>query len=328
MPEEETGRPSTQWLPARRRRRDGSPPWDRTLESWNPLVVLMLAVVGAGGAVMLLLVGSESTVQSRAFVRSSGFVPWAAVIAVQAAFWLVVAVPLWREVVHIYRRTRPSAAIWVIPALLLIVIGSLAVTSPARALAWPLVGHHLKVWILTGAAVMGIGVPAIFGICLVQDRVRRHTPAELDESDIRLAVEARAQIRRFLGLAGAAIGLAVLASGALQRAVVPQFVPEADLPPSSVFLYGAFFTAILTVVYLPAHLSLRRLCADLRERWFPLESIPSPSDDAFGTWLEGRKRIDGVTQAEQSAAQQLQAAVFVLTPLLSGILGSLVPKTF
>jgi hypothetical protein len=322
------GVPAWVWGRARRTQ-DGSVPWDRTLESWNPLVALLLAVLGAVGAVRLLLIGADSTVTSQKFVESSGFVPWAAVIAAQAAFWLVVTVPLWREVVHAYKRARPSATIWIIPAVFILLLALLAWRSPARELNWPLAGHHVKVWILTGAAAVGVGVPAIFGICIVQDHVRRHTPGALDVSDIRLAVHARAQTRRFLGLAGAAVGLAVLASGALQRAVVPEFIEDETLfPASAVLLYGAFFTAILTLVYVPAHLSLRRLCADLREMWYPMTSMPNPTDDAFGAWLEGRKRIDGLTQVDLTISQQLQTAIFVFTPLISGILGSLVPKAF
>lgn len=330
MPDSDTRRRPRLLSGSRQRSRsqdDDSVPWDRTLESWNPLVVLLLAVVGASGAVLLLRLGS-STTRSEDFINSSGFVPWAAVVAVQAAFWLVVAVPLWREVVHAYTRARPSHTIWVIPAVFLLLLAVLAVRSPARGLNWPLDGHHVKVWILTGAAAIGVGLPAIFGICVVQDQVRRHTPGALDTSDIRLAVDARAQTKRFLGLAGAAVGLAVLASGALQRAVVPQFIDETKFPASAVLLYGAFFTTILTVVYLPAHLSLRRLCADLREMWYPMTTMPSPTDDEFGEWHEGRKRIDGLTQFDLTVSQQLQAAIFVLTPLLSGILGSLIPRAF
>ena len=300
--------------------------WDRTLESWNPTVVIVLAVLGASGAVLLLLAGSSASADSRMFVASPGFVIWASLLAVQAAFWIVVAVPLWREVLHAYTEANPARTIWVIPAIFVLLLTALAVASPARGLDWPLVGHHVKVWILTGAATLAVGMPAIFGICIVQEQVRRHTPGELDTSDIRLAVDARARTKRFLGLAGAAIGLAVLASGALQRAVVPQFVDEADLPSSSVLLYGAFFTAILTVVYLPAHLSLRRLCADLRDMWYPMAGMPSPTDDGFATWIDGRKRIDELTQVDMTVSQQLEAAVFVFTPLLSGVLGSLIPS--
>jgi hypothetical protein len=301
-------------------------PWDRTLESWNPTLTLLLAFLGASGAVLLILAGYDDTADSRLFVASQGFLVWVSVIAVQTAFWAVVTVPLWREVLHAFKQAEPAPTIWVIPAVFVLLLIALAVGSPARGLDWPLVGHHLKVWILTAAAAIAVGVPAIFGIGIVQDRVRRQTAGRQDTSDIRLAVEARAQTKRFLGLAGATIGLAVLASGALQRAVVPMFVEETDLPSSSALLYGAFFTAILAVVYLPAHLSLRRLCADLRDVWYPMADMPDPTDDGFATWLDGRKRIDGLTQLDMTVSQQLQAAIFVFTPLLSGILGSLVPK--
>jgi hypothetical protein len=132
-------------------------------------------------------------------------------------------------------------------------------------------------------------------------------------------------MKRFLGLAGATIGLAVLAAGALQKALVPQFVPASRLPSSWVVQYGAGLTAVLFLIYLPAHLSLRRLCADLRETWYPTVGMPRPTDDEFDDWLDGRRRLDGLTQFDMTLSQQLQAAVFVLTPLLSGIISSLIP---
>jgi hypothetical protein len=42
------------------------------------------------------------------------------------------------------------------------------------------------------------------------------------------------------------------------------FLVEQQFPASAVLLYGAFFTALLLLVYVPAHLSLRSLCIDLR----------------------------------------------------------------
>lgn len=303
-----------------------SVPWDKTLESWNPLVVLMLAVAGAVGAFLLIWLGSSSTARSQQFVNSSAFIVWAAVIAVQGGFWAVVTVPLWREVVSTYRESGPRRRILLIPGAVILLIAGLVIFSPARAFDWPLAGHNVRVWILTAAAALSVGVPAVFGICLVQDRVRRHKPGSLHTSDILMAVNARAQIKRFLGLAGAAIGLVVLASGALQRAVVPLFFSAAVFPASSVLLYGAFFTAILVVVYVPAHLSLRRLCADLREMWFPMAGMPDPTSADFASWLQGRDQLDAFTQFNLTVSQQLQAAIFVLTPLLSGILGALIPK--
>jgi hypothetical protein len=304
---------------------DAPVPWDKTLQSWNPITVLVLGALGAVGGVLLLRIDADATTTSAEFVDSAAFQVWAAVIAVQAAVWAVVTVPLWREVILAYRRTRPALSIWLVPALIVTALVLLAVLSPARTVDWPLAGHQIKAWILTTAAAVGVGVPAVFGMCIVQDQVRRHEPDELTTRDIDMARVARAQMRRFLGVAGAVISLAVLASGALRRATVPTFLDEQQFPASAVLLYGAFFTALLLLVYVPAHLSLRRLCIDLREHYFPATALPSPTSAEFTDWVDGRARLDTLTQVNVTASQQLQASMFILAPLLSGLLGALVP---
>lgn len=301
-------------------------PWDKTLESWNPVSVFVLAAAGAVGAVLLLRLGAHLTPGSRAFVASPGFVVWGAVIAAQTAVWAVLTVPVWREAVVLYRVTRPSWSIWLVPALVLTALVLLLAFSPAAEFTWPLVGQRWKSAVLTGAAALGVGLPAIFGICLVQDGVRRHHRTGLTPADVARAIDARAQMRRLLGAAGAIIGLAVLAAGALQRAVVPEFVSADEYPPSAVVLYGAFFTGLLLLVYLPAHLSLRRYCYDIRDSFYPPQQMPAPTDPGFTTWLEGRSRLDGLTQVNVGVGQQLQASLFILAPLISAVLGALVPE--
>jgi hypothetical protein len=301
-------------------------PWDKTLESWNPITVVVLAALGGVAAVALLLVGARATTVSASFVDSPGFATWAAVLAAQSAFWAVVTVPLWREVRALYRATDPGLSIWVIPGLIVAALALLALFSPAREAPWPLVGHQIKAWVLTTAAAAGVGVPAIFGICLVQDRVRRHRPDTMATGDVDVALSARAQIRRYLGTAGAVIGLAVLASGALRLATVPEYLDESAFPATAVLLYGAFFTGLLVLVYVPAHLSLRRFCVDIREHYFPVSDMPPPTREDFAGWVESRARLDTLTQVNVTTGQQLQAGLFILAPLVSGILGALVPQ--
>ncbi|HEX6876513.1 MAG TPA: hypothetical protein VF165_12705, partial [Nocardioidaceae bacterium] len=60
---------------------------DKTLESWNPITVIVLAVSGAVGSVLILLVHAHDTAISSEFVGSPGFPGWAAVIAAQSAVW-------------------------------------------------------------------------------------------------------------------------------------------------------------------------------------------------------------------------------------------------
>jgi hypothetical protein len=300
--------------------------WDRRLERWNPLVVILLSLGGALAGAGVLLVGAGSDPRSLQFVQTPGFVVWASVMAVQVAVWAVLAVPLWSEIVDLVRHHTVGRTVWAIPAVVALALVMLAVFSPAAGFDWPLVGHHAKVWLLTALAALGVGLPAVFGIGLVQDLVRRTVPSTDDTDSIRMALASRSRIRRFLGSAGAVIGLAVLASGSLRLAVVPAFVPASSFPPVSVLLYGAFFSALLIVVYVPAHLSLRRLCTEIREASFPLEGMPPPTSAELETWLNGRKRIDTLTEANVTIGSQLQAAVFILAPLTSAAITTLLPK--
>jgi hypothetical protein len=59
----------------------------------------------------------------------------------------------------------------------------------------------------------GVGLPVLHAIALVQDRVRRHSPARVTTADMTIALVARDYIKRYLGTAGAVIGLAVSRRG-------------------------------------------------------------------------------------------------------------------
>jgi hypothetical protein len=54
--------------------------------------------------------------------------------------------------------------------------------------------------------------------------------------------------------------------------------------------------------------------------------VPPPTSQDFAGWVEGRARLDTLTQGNVSTGQQQQAGLFILAPLVSGILGALVPQ--
>jgi hypothetical protein len=243
---------------------------DRTLASWKPQSLLLLAVFGSTCGVLLLLLNVSGTDRSATFIASEGFLPWAGVVATQFGFWSVVSVSLWREVISTYRTTAPGKAIWLVPAVMVTALVGLALLSPARNVDWPLAWHQPKALIMTTAAAVGVGLPALFGMPIVADPVRRLPREGMTPQNIDGALTARAQIRRLLAVAGLAIGLAVLASAALHNATVPSFITEEAFPAIDVLLYGAFFSVLLIVVYVPAQLSLHRYCLDICDQFIPV----------------------------------------------------------
>jgi hypothetical protein len=303
----------------------GSP--DRPTPWQHPVWVLLLGLGGFLAGIGLLLLGGFQTDRSKAFVESTGFAVWATTIGVQTAFWVIVAGPLWAGLATVWRRTRlgRSAMVAIAAALVLILI-VFPLFSLAAEIPWPLGGHQLKTRALTIIGGLLVGVPALSGIALVQEQVRRRETEPIDNEDLRVALEARTEMLRFLYVAGAVIGLAVLAAGALRKATVPAFVPEGDFPQEGVLLYGAFFTGLLLLVYVPAHLALKRLGLKIRDHYFPLFRMPEPDADSFKSWLDKRTTLETLLQLNVTPSQQLQTSLFILAPLLSAVVTSLIPR--
>jgi hypothetical protein len=304
------------------RRPPGGPaPWQ------HPVWVLLLGLGGFLAGVGLLLLGGFQTDRSEAFVRSSEFAVWATTIGVQTGFWAVVAGPLWADLATVWRTARVGRPeMMALAAVLVLILVVFPLFSAAAKIPWPLWGQQLKTRALTIIGGLLVGVPALCGVALVQQRVRPREMEPIDDADVRAALEARAQMLRFLSVAGAVIGLAVLAAGALRKATVPTFVRETDFPQEAVLLYGAFFTALLLLVYVPAHLALKRLGLRIRDHYFPLSGMPDPDADSFRGWLDKRTTLETLLQLNVTPTQQLQASLFILAPLLSAVITSLVPR--
>lgn len=301
---------------------NGPAPWRHPV--WLLLIGLGGFLIGVG----LLLLGSDQTRESEEFVRTTGFAVWAASIGVQTAYWAVIAGPLWIDLVAVWRHAPPGryAMLTLAGALTLILIVFPLFSMTARV-SWPLWGHSMKIRALTIIGGLVVGVPALSGIALVQRQVIGREAGPVGKDDVPAALQARSQIVRFLSVAGAVIGLAVLAAGALRKATVPPgLVDDTEFPQEGILLYGAFFTGLLLLVYVPAHLALKRLGLQIRDHFFPLAQMPDPDSDSFKGWLEKRATLETLLQLNVSPSQQLQASLFILAPLISAVITSFAPK--
>jgi len=293
----------------------------------HPVWLLLIGIGGFLFGIGLLFFGSAQTARSGEFVRTTGFVVWAASIGAQTAYWAVIAGPLWADLAAVWRQAKPGrAAMLTLAGTLAVIVIALPIFSAAARVAWPLWGHTMKIRALTIIGGLVAGVPALAGIALVQRQASERATGRIDEDDVAAALTARAQILRFLSVAGGVIGLAVLAAGALRKATVPEFVANGDFPQEGILLYGAFFTGLLLLVYGPAHTALKRLGVRIRDHYFPLSEMPAPDADTFKGWLDRRATLETLLQLNVTPGQQLQASLFILAPLLSAVLTALVPK--
>jgi hypothetical protein len=295
--------------------------------SQNPAYFFLVGIAGFLFGIGLVLLGAGRTDRSDAFVHTTGFAVWAATIGVQTAYWAVTIGPLWAELRDLWRRAASiRLAILALAGTLVLILVVLPYFSSAAQIDWPLWSHSTKTRTLTIIGGITVGVPALLGIALAQRELNELEPGTVAQSDIVAAIRARTRILRFLSIAGAVIGLAVLAAGALRKAAVPRFVPDDTFPQEGVMMYGAFFTGLLLLVYAPAHVAVRRFGARVRDHYFPLLGMPTPDSDAFKGWLDRRAALESLLQLNVSPSQQLQASLFILAPLLSAVITTLVPK--
>ncbi|MFL5800021.1 MAG: hypothetical protein ACJ77A_19090 [Actinomycetota bacterium] len=308
-----------------RDRSNGPVPWE------NPVWILLIGLGGFLVGVGILLVGFWASDRSREFVGTIGFSVWAAVVGVQTAYWALVAGPLWADLATVWREDAPArravVTLTMALAVILLIPPVIALTAHSHRALSPLWGHTVKTMVLTVVGGSAVGLPALAGIAIVQHQVGRGARAAVDKDDVAAALRARARILRFLSVAGAVIGLAILAAGALRRASVPRYLSESEFPQEAVMLYGAFFTGVLLLVYAPAHLALRQFGTRIRDHYFPPEMMPAPSSDDLRGWLDKRSALEGLLQLDVTASQQLQASLFILAPLLSAVITTLAPKS-
>lgn len=296
-------------------------PWRHPV--WFLLIGLGGFLIGIG----LLWVGMDRTARSEEFTQTTWFAVWAVSIGVQTAYWAVVAGPLWSDLAVVWRETQAGRyAVLTLAGALVLILIVFPLLSAAADVSWPLWGHNMKTRALTIIGGLVAGVPALSGIALIQRRLSRQATEPMEEEDGPVAIQARSQILRFLSVAGAVIGLAVLAAGALRKATVPDFVADSKFPQEGILLYGAFFTGLLLLVYVPAQLALKRLGVQIRNHYFPLSEMPAPDSDSFKGWLDRRTALEAFLQLSVTPSQQLQASLFILAPLISAVIGSLVPK--
>ncbi|WP_231114812.1 hypothetical protein [Lentzea aerocolonigenes] len=198
--------------------------------------------------------------------------------------------------------------------------GPITQLRPAAALA---VSRVLVVVALTAAA------PTVLGLWLVNTRLQRISRAlsaptnPPTRADAVLAdlIGCRRAVGVCLTVLATIITIAVVGSGAQRRAFLATGVPPEKFPPEWVLLYGALFTAISLLLYVPTFVAWRTRCMMFVDQCYPLPADARPTAE----WVDGRTRLIGVLGADVTVAKSLTAAFGLLAPLAVSVLSVVVP---
>ena len=85
---------------------------------------------------------------------------------------------------------------------------------------------------------------------------------------------------------------AVLTSGALRAALVPDYTSEEDFPESAIVLYGAFFAVMLAFAVIPLLMAWRAAARELLDSAYPFTTRTSAEGDAARARLAARLDLD------------------------------------
>jgi hypothetical protein len=285
------------------------------LAAFTGLAFLVHAVLGSGGNQV-----SADTLE---------FGTWSALVAASAVVYGMMFVHVLPEAMGWRARAgvpgwQPLVCYGVFAVVLLTFLwgrgGAISTFQPDTALP---ISRGL---VLLGVVAAG---PAVLGLWLVYARLRRIAALLSDEpGESRPAKDVLADLldcRRATGVCltvlATIVTTAVVDAGAQRKAFLATGTSPRDFPPEAVLLYGALFTAISLLLYVPIFVAWRGRCQRFVDAVYPLPADARPDED----WMSGRTRLAQLLGLEQTVAKNLTAAFGILAPLATSVLSVVVP---
>jgi hypothetical protein len=133
----------------------------------------------------------------------------------------------------------------------------------------------------------------------------------------------RAVLQSQLAALGAVIALSTLTTAAFRTAILAAYPRHAhDFPVAGVLLFGAWFTGILALVYVPPSERLRRHAQALVDGAFP---VPDRFDGDWQQQLQRRHDLTTALRIDETSQNSIQNALIIGGPLIASALTVLIP---
>ncbi|UNO43119.1 PT domain-containing protein [Streptomyces sp. MST-110588] len=299
-----------------------------------PGVTLGLLAIGALGTGFVGRFRSAESPRARAFTSLLEFDLWSALVGASIALYAAVAWAMtyairerWR---HPADRPRPTALAILLTGTAILAVAVFTILrffTRSGSTPVPLDGVRWRMPLLLGLGMLA-ALPGAVGLWDIQAKLLRlsaripkepGTPPPPDA--LRELDRAWRDAMRFLTGGSLIISTAVVDVGALRNALLAYGIPEQRFPASSVLLYGAFFSVMFALVFLPVVLLWRSVAARLLAA---AVGIPEP-DGLNDEWLARRGRLMTFLHLDLSLMKVLKPALGILAPLVTGALSLFLP---
>jgi hypothetical protein len=305
--------------------------WAGRVRTGAQLAIFSLfAVLMYWATVFLMRLGSGRTPDSVKFAGTVEFDAWTGILGVNVAVWIMVAVWLWPQGMD-WRRERDHIGVMV-PVLIYVALTGLMYQGLAQVqsrVAIPLFLGYQRTHVLTLLA-FGCAMPGVLGVWRLSARL--HTLREKLKEDpeplpsgtefVSTLRECRLNLLHCVVGVGAIITGTVLAGAALRAAVYAAHLPASHYTFRAMWLlfFGAYFTAVLALVAVPAFVSWRTVAVAYVARVYPV-----PADGRLPEgWEAGRSALKRLLHIERLPLEVAGNVLGLLAPLLTAVLGAFV----
>jgi hypothetical protein len=178
---------------------------------------------------------------------------------------------------------------------------------------------------IAGLSVVGgvVAIPGLIGFLALRSLARNDSQwDEKPQGQILMALRLRRHLRRLLGTFGLFLTLYVVATVA-RRQLILAFYKNATYPQDYPLLIGLLFAAVLALFHVSATMAINWRCERLLDEYAP---IPDPRSDDISTPLSRRRDLAAFLGVDSSWQQAFQNGIFVLSPLLTALIGTALPK--
>jgi hypothetical protein len=244
---------------------------------------------------------------------------WFAVAASTAAASLAAGVLLVRRWLELVNAVPWWAATFSVALPVIILAASRLPVFMLRILESPLPHHYRRTTPILALTGFGL-VPAMSGMVLVAESsagVALLNSAQAAPEAVETLVSRRDDLVHFLSAAAFVIIIAVVATAALRQALLAH-KPGGNYPASALLLNGAFYSAFLSILFIPAYLALQRAGQGVVNVLTPVSSDNLLDHE----WFVLRTDLATLLGLDVSLAGALGAAFALLTPAASSVLAA------
>jgi hypothetical protein len=150
-------------------------------------------------------------------------------------------------------------------------------------------------------------------------------PGQIESSKVVLYLLLRKRIQSFILVLGAILSLGTVARAALRHALLKEGVSRDQFPPETILMFGAYFTTLLALAYVPTYQRLLQVGELLSDR---LAAPVGPTLDqaALDAWNSKQKCCDELLQLNTNVVENVRTQVSIMGPAVTSALSLLMTK--